>query len=151
VVQIAGIVPFEIAKVAVSTTPSPPAAANDAYTATATVPLTVAAPGVLANDSDVNGDPLRAVLVSAPLDANASIALNPDGSFTFNYGVNVVAPVILNFNYLANDGLSDSNVASVTVTVNPAITGTTGGSRQSSGGNNGTCFMSVAAEEGAAK
>jgi hypothetical protein len=150
-VQIAGIVPFEMAKVAVSTTPSPPVAANDAYTATATVPLTVAAPGVLANDSDVNGDPLRAVLVSAPSDPNATLALNPDGSFTFNYGVNVATPVVLNFTYLANDGLSDSNVASVTVTVNPAITGTTGGSRQSSGGNNGACFISVAAAEETAK
>ena len=35
-----------------------PVAANDSYTTTEDTPLTVAAPGVLANDTDVDGDAL---------------------------------------------------------------------------------------------
>ena len=40
-----------------------PIAADDAYTTTEDTALTVAAPGVLGNDSDPDGDPLTAVLV----------------------------------------------------------------------------------------
>ena len=44
--------------------------------------LTVAAiSGVLANDSDVDGDPLHTVLVSGP--SNGTLTLNADGSFTY--------------------------------------------------------------------
>ena len=46
------------------------------------MPLTVAAPGVLGNDSAVEGDALTAVLVSGPSHA-ASFALNANGSFTY--------------------------------------------------------------------
>src|SRR5439155_842226 len=41
----------------------PPVAANDSYAATEDTVLTIAAPGVLANDSDVDGDPLTALIV----------------------------------------------------------------------------------------
>jgi hypothetical protein len=44
--------------------------------------LTVAAPGVLANDADADGDPLSALLVSGP--AHGTLALNADGSFTYS-------------------------------------------------------------------
>ncbi len=43
-----------------------PVAVDDAYTTDEDTPLTVAAPGVLGNDTDVDGDPLTAVQVTAP-------------------------------------------------------------------------------------
>jgi VCBS repeat-containing protein len=77
--------------------------------------LTVPAPGVLANDSDPNDDPITAELVSDV--SNGSLALNPDGSFTYTpsqdyYGLD-------SFTYLATDGELDSVEALVTITVNP--------------------------------
>src|SRR6059036_2819501 len=43
-----------------------PVAVNDSYTTAEDTTLNVAAPGVLANDSDIDGDTLGAVLVSQP-------------------------------------------------------------------------------------
>src|SRR5439155_26290674 len=43
-----------------------PVAVDDSYTTLEDSTLTVAAPGVLANDSDVDGDTLSAILVSQP-------------------------------------------------------------------------------------
>ncbi|MFA9566423.1 MAG: gamma-glutamyl-gamma-aminobutyrate hydrolase family protein, partial [Acidimicrobiales bacterium] len=43
--------------------------------------LNVAAGGVLANDSDLEGNPLTAVLVSGP--SNGTLSLNADGSFSY--------------------------------------------------------------------
>src|SRR5205814_4478457 len=40
--------------------------ADDAYTTPEDTRLTVSAPGVLANDTDVDGDPLTAILVNGP-------------------------------------------------------------------------------------
>src|SRR5205807_685692 len=43
-----------------------PVAVDDAYRTDEDTTLTIAAPGVLANDSDVEGDALTAILVSGP-------------------------------------------------------------------------------------
>jgi VCBS repeat-containing protein len=92
----------------------PPAASDDSYVTNEDTPLNVAAPGVLANDSDPDGDPLTAVLVSDV--TNGSLTLNADGSFDYtpNIGFNGAD----SFTYLANDGAADSNTATVTITVN---------------------------------
>jgi hypothetical protein len=60
--------------------PQPLAAAPDTFTATAGIPLIVAAPGVLANDGGGTG-PLTAVLVSPP--SHGALTLGPDGSLTY--------------------------------------------------------------------
>src|SRR5262245_27241484 len=60
---------------------SPPVANADAYTVNEDTALTVGAPGVLANDTDPQGDPLTAVLVSGP--SHGTLTLNADGSFTY--------------------------------------------------------------------
>ena len=66
----------------VVTPDQPPAAQNDNYSATAGVPLTVtAAGGVLANDSDPDGDGMTVSLVSGP--ANGDLDLRSDGSFVY--------------------------------------------------------------------
>src|SRR5205085_1304094 len=60
-----------------------PVASNDSYSTDEDTNLSPsAAIGVLANDSDADGDPLTAVLVSGPSHA-ASFALNADGSFSY--------------------------------------------------------------------
>jgi hypothetical protein len=51
-----------------------PVAANDSYTTTEDTTLTVAAPAILANDTDVDSPVLTASLVSGP--AHGSMALN---------------------------------------------------------------------------
>ena len=60
---------------------STPPVANDDTFDTPTDTLMVEAPGVLANDSDADGDSLLAVLVTGPSDG--MLMLNPDGSFTY--------------------------------------------------------------------
>ncbi len=59
----------------------PPVAGDDSYPATAGVLLTVSASdGVLANDSDPDGDPMTVSVLSGP---RGSLTLNPDGSFEY--------------------------------------------------------------------
>jgi hypothetical protein len=89
----------------------PPVAADDSYDMYGSS-LTVPAPGVLANDTDADGDPLEAVLVDPPDDG--LVILNDDGSFTYTPGAGFTG--LDSFTYKANDGTDDSNVATVTIT-----------------------------------
>jgi hypothetical protein len=73
-----------------------------------------AAYGVLANDSDADGDPLTAVLVSGPFNASA-FTLNTDGSFS--YTPNSGFGGSDSFTYVATDGAGNSNIATATITV----------------------------------
>jgi CSLREA domain-containing protein len=77
--------------------------------------LSVAASGVLANDSDPDGDALTAIFVSGP--SNGTLALNADGSFTYTPTANFNGTD--SFIYKANDGFDNSNEATVMITVNP--------------------------------
>ncbi|WP_418316906.1 putative Ig domain-containing protein [Piscinibacter sakaiensis] len=74
----------------------------------------VGADGVLANDSDADGDRLTAVLVSTA--ANGALTLNADGSFS--YTPNAGFSGSDGFSYRANDGLADSAVTAVSISVN---------------------------------
>ena len=87
-----------------------PVAVADSYSTDEDTALTVAAPGVLANDTDVDGDPLTAVMVSDP--AHGTLTLNADGSFVYTPAANYNGAD--SFTYKANDGTADSNVATVT-------------------------------------
>src|SRR5207247_2219956 len=90
-----------------------PSASGDAYSVSEDGVLNVAAAGVLANDSDIDGDPLSAVLVGGP--ANGSVTLNGNGSFTYTPNANFNGTD--SFIYRANDGTLNSNVATVTLTI----------------------------------
>lgn len=92
-----------------------PVANPDSYSTDEGVPLTINAPGVLSNDIDVDGDPLTAVKVADP--SHGSVTLNSNGGFTYNPGEGFHG--IDTFTYKAYDGLVYSNVATVTITVNP--------------------------------
>ena len=77
-----------------------PVAVNDSYTTDEDTPLTWPAPGVLGNDTDVDGDPLTAVLVTGP--THGTLTLNADGSFTYTPAANYNGTD--SFTYRANDG-----------------------------------------------
>ena len=91
-----------------------PVAVNDSYTVGQDTLLNVPAAGVLANDTDVEGNALTAVLVAGP--AHGSLVLNADGSFTYKPGAGFIGTDT--FTYKANDGAADSNVATVAIQVN---------------------------------
>ncbi|RKY18287.1 MAG: hypothetical protein DRQ55_13735 [Planctomycetota bacterium] len=90
-----------------------PVAQDDAYTTTQGDNLSVDDPGVLENDEDADGDTLTAVLVD---DAGTvgNLFLYSDGSL--EYETNGFVGVET-FSYVANDGTSNSNVATITFTV----------------------------------
>jgi ELWxxDGT repeat protein len=89
-----------------------PIANADSFTFTPGVALVVAAPGVLANDTDAEGSPLTAVLVTGP--TNGVLVLNADGSFS--YTPNAGFRGSDSFTYQANDG-TDSSVQAAEVTL----------------------------------
>ncbi|CAG0933418.1 PE-PGRS family protein PE_PGRS18 [Thermoflexales bacterium] len=89
-----------------------PVAAGDVYTTPLNTPLTVTAPGVLGNDSDADGNPLTAALLTPPV--HGTLGLNANGSFTF-----VPLPGFAGsdlFDYVVSDGALTAT-ARVTLTV----------------------------------
>jgi len=99
-----------------------PVAVADNYSTNEDEQLVVVATGVLANDSDIEDDPLTAVLVADVSDGTLSLA--SDGGFTYTpdagfYGTD-------SFTYKANDGSDDGNTVAVSIDVvqHPEIRGT---------------------------
>lgn len=91
-----------------------PSALANAYAGTRNTVLTVAAPGVLSNDSNVAGGAvLAAVLVSGP--AHGSLKLNGDGSFVYTPQAGFSG--IDSFTYRASNGMADSGPVIVTLSI----------------------------------
>src|SRR5207245_2366312 len=67
-----------------------PVAANDSYTTDEDTALTVAAPGVLGNDADIDSATITAVLVAGP--AHGTLTLNANGGFTYTPSANYNGP-----------------------------------------------------------
>jgi hypothetical protein len=97
-----------------------PTGSGDAYNAIAGTTLVVPAPGVLANDGDVDGDALTAVLDAGPSNAS-SFTLNSDGSFSYVSDTEGTD----SFTYRAFDGEVDSGVVTVTISVTVPSEGVT--------------------------
>ena len=97
-----------------------PVASNDSYTTNQGTPLNVAAPGVLQNDLDADGNALTATNVTAP--AHGTVVLNANGSFTYTPTAGYSG--LDTFSYLANDGTVDSNLATVSIDIRPVAGGT---------------------------
>ena len=102
------------ATITVTAVADPPVAVADSHSTDEDTVLTVAAPGVLANDTDVDGSTLTAVKVTDP--TNGVVALSANGSFV--YTPNADFNGTDSFTYKANDGTADSSAVTVTITVN---------------------------------
>ena len=92
-----------------------PVAVDDGHAATEDTALVVAAPGVLANDTDVDGDPLTAALETTP--SSGTVVLAADGSFTYTPGADFAGSD--GFTYIADDGAGGTAAASVSIEVLP--------------------------------
>jgi hypothetical protein len=77
-----------------------PVAPGDAFSTAEDTVLTVPAPGVLGNDTDPDGDPLTAVLVTGP--SHGSLTLNANGSFSYTPAADFAGSD--SFTYRASDG-----------------------------------------------
>lgn len=82
------------------------------------VPLLVAAPGVLSNDTDPDRDALNAILATKT--QNGSVTLASDGSFKYIPNPGYIGTD--SFTYVAKDGSLSSVPATVTITVNALAT-----------------------------
>jgi gliding motility-associated-like protein len=102
---------------------APPVAVADNYSFSTGTALTIAAPGVLGNDTSPDGSPLSAVLVSGP--ANGTLVLNPNGGFTYTS----TGTANDQFTYKVNNGYIDGNTVTVTlkhVNAAPVVTASAG-------------------------
>ncbi len=75
--------------------------------------LIVDEPGVVGNDTDPDGDPLTAFLVVGP--SHGTLILNSDGSFVYTPNLYYIGTD--HFTYYDNDGLLDSNISTVSISV----------------------------------
>jgi hypothetical protein len=94
----------------------PPAAIGESYSVQAGGTLTVNAPGVLANDADIDNAALTAALVAAP--TRGTLTLAASGGFTYRPATGYAGPD--SFTYRAGDGVATSTVTTVSITVQPA-------------------------------
>lgn len=90
-----------------------PTATDDDATVVGGTRLTVAAPGVLANDDDPDGDPLTAAVETGP--AHGQLTLAADGGY--RYAPEAGFTGTDSFTYVASDGTASSAPATVTITV----------------------------------
>ncbi|WP_406699030.1 tandem-95 repeat protein [Singulisphaera sp. Ch08] len=104
--------------ISISAVNDAPTAGNDSYSTPGGTPLTVTTPGVLSNDTDVEGTALTAILVTAP--AHGSLTLLSNGGFTYTPNPNFSG--IDTFTYSAKDNLTSSSPATVTIEVIPIAT-----------------------------
>ena len=111
-----GTLESDVATVALTVRPvnDKPVAVADSYTTDKDTPLTVPAPGVLGNDTDVDSTTLTAALVGPAI---AGLTFNANGGFTYTPAAGTTGPVT--FSYRASDGTLESNIATVTITIRP--------------------------------
>jgi VCBS repeat-containing protein len=114
-----GALASALATVTLSVQDRAPVAGNDFFSVPedGTYGVSVGTPpgGLLGNDVDANGDPLTAILVNGP--SHGTLTFDGDGGFMYHPAADYFGPD--SFTYKANDGLLDSNVATVSITVNP--------------------------------
>lgn len=96
----------------------PPVSNSDSFSTNRNTILTAAAPGVLSNDTDLEGAVLTAQLVSGP--SHGTLVLNSNGSFTYNPTTNYTGSD--SFVYRASDGSLTGNSATVNISVASAGT-----------------------------
>ena len=113
--------------ITVNSVNDPPTAADDSFSMTQnTTVAALTADGLVTDASDVDGDALTFSLVAGPSHAAASgFTLNADGSFSYQPVASYAGGD--SFTWKANDGAADSNVGTMTITVNASGGGGGGG------------------------
>lgn len=106
--------PAAVVRIDVRAVNDEPVAEGDEYSMLWGESLEVLAPGVLANDVDVDGDPLSASLGDPP-SSQGGFDLWPDGSFQFAPPAEFSG--VVEFTYRADDGLSESDLTTVRIEV----------------------------------
>jgi VCBS repeat-containing protein len=94
-----------------------PAGVADTHSTAVNTALTIAAPGVLANDTDVDNTTLTAINVTQP--ANGTVTLNANGSFTYTPDEDFTGSDT--FTYQTSDGTAQSTPVTVTINVQPSV------------------------------
>ena len=110
-----GVASEATVRIDVRAVPDAPIATDDAYETNEDVPLAVPAPGVLANDTDADGDALTAIVRDGP--SHGTLTLAPNGSFTYTPTANFNGAD--SFRYEASDGTLRSGPTTVRITVHP--------------------------------
>src|SRR5207253_4278343 len=90
---------------------------NDSYGVNKNGTLTLSAPGVLSNDVDLDGNSMSAVLVATT--THGTLNLSTNGGFTYMPSSNYFGAD--SFTYRVNDGVINSGVATVSLTVTNVI------------------------------
>lgn len=90
-----------------------PGASADSFQALKNTTLNIGAPGVLSNDSDIDGDSLTAVKVNNP--THGVVVLAADGAFSYTPAANYTG--LDTFSYKASDGDDTSQTRVVTINV----------------------------------
>ena len=93
-------------------------AASNTYSVIQGTTLTVVVPGVLGNDTDVDGNTLTAVNISNPAHGTLT-TFSADGSFTYSPNLNYTGTD--SFTYQAYDGQVYSSAATVTINVTQSV------------------------------
>ena len=104
-----------VVHIAVSQVNDAPLVLDDSYSLDEDGSLSVTAAGLLINDTDVEGNPLTATLVSGP--AHGTLSMSSNGSFTYTPDPDYHGPD--SFTYQAGDGALASAAATATINVNP--------------------------------
>src|SRR3989441_9326916 len=92
-----------------------PVAVNDRFATDEDTALTITAPGVLGNDTDVDSPVLTAVVVTRP--GHGALALNANGSVSYKPAANFNRGD--RFTYTAQDGRLGPNEATVGLAIKP--------------------------------
>ncbi|MCA9220652.1 MAG: tandem-95 repeat protein [Planctomycetales bacterium] len=116
---------------------NPPVANPDSgFTTSEDVTLTVSAPGVLSNDTDINGDPLQVVEPGIPFTsvAGATVVMTLDGGFTYDPSTSAVLQALTasqthddQFVYTIHDTRGGKSFSTVTIQVTGANDNPTAG------------------------
>src|SRR6266545_4973467 len=94
-----------------------PVASGETYNTNSNTTLNVAAPGLLLNDMDVDGDYLSSIIATTP--GHGGLLANADGSFSYTPTHDYSGPD--SFSYRVFDGIGYSNTATVSITVNDTV------------------------------